>query len=337
MDGSAPNAGSRTAVALICLVLAAVACADGSGSSAPTATSGVPSSAPAPTSPSVTNSNDPTSSPNEPGEPTEPTTESTPSDTGSVIGANADPTQFDPSTFSWPWPEPNQWLPLVPGYQSVRDGTVTRGGREIHHQRVYTVTAATKDIAGVTTILVLDQDFDGGEVAEQAIDYLAQDTEGNVWYLGSYTEGYQAGQFVAAHDAWLAGTDGAEAGVMMMSDPTEGMPAYMQASVPGEGVARAEIAAVGISKCVPYTCFDDVLATLEDGSEFKYFARGVGAILTEPNYSGGEQEIEELVNITELSADGLNELTDEALRLDEHAATTAPRVFGESEPAQRIS
>jgi hypothetical protein len=199
------------------------------------------------------------------------------------------------------------------------------------------VTAATKEIGGVTAILVLDQDFDGGEIAEQAIDYLAQDADGNVWYLGSYTEGYQAGQFVSAHDAWLARVDGAEAGVMMMSDPTQGMSPYMQARIPGEGVNEAEIAAVGISKCVPYTCFDDVLSTLEDGTEFKYFARGVGAILTEPNYSGGEQETEELVNITELSADGLNELTDEALHLDEHAAAKAPRVFGDSQPAQRIS
>ena len=49
----------------------------------------------------------------------------------------------------------------------------------------------------------------------------------------------------------------------------------------------------------PVECFNS-LRILEDGSEFKYFGPGVGHIATEPNYSGGEQEIEELVNVVQL-------------------------------------
>lgn len=242
------------------------------------------------------------------------------------------PLRFDPAAFDWPPAGVNPWLPLTPGYQSVRLGTLNRGSRQLEHRRVYTVTNATKEIAGVRAVLVLDQDFDAGEIAEQAIDYLAQDRHGNVWYLGSYTEGYQGGRFVSAHDAWLAGVRGAEAGVLMLADPQQGA-RYIQARVPGEGAADAEVAEVGVSRCVPFDCFDNVLAVLEDGSEFKYYAHGVGAILTEPNYRGGEQETETLVNLTELSAEGLAELSAEALRLDEHARSTAPRVFGDSAPA----
>ncbi len=69
-------------------------------------------------------------------------------------------------------------------------------------------------VNGVRTVLVLDQDLDAGQVSETAIDYMAQDKYGNVWYLGSYTEIYEGGQFVNAVDAWLAGKKGREAGCL---------------------------------------------------------------------------------------------------------------------------
>ena len=70
---------------------------------------------------------------------------------------------------------------------------------------VTTVTDVTKEIDGVRAVIVLDQDFDGGQMAEQALDYMAEDREANVWWLGAYTESYEGGQFVNAADAWLAG------------------------------------------------------------------------------------------------------------------------------------
>ena len=72
-----------------------------------------------------------------------------------------------------------------------------------------------------------------------------------------------------------------------------------------------------------------------DGGEYKYFAPGVGGIRTEPRYEGGEQEVEELINFTQLSPRALAELSAEALKLDKHARTTAKDVFGSSSPAKR--
>ncbi len=227
----------------------------------------------------------------------------------------------------------NKWLPLTAGYQSVREGAVNSGSRRLPHHRIYTVTNVTKEIAGVRTVLVLDQDIDGGEVAEQAIDYLAEDKDGNVWYLGSYTEAYEGGQFVNANDAWLAGIKGAKAGVLMMADPRTGTRTYRQATVPGEGSAKAKIMKTGQSLCVPFKCYTNVLVILEDGSENTYFAPGVGGIRTEPK-SGKPQETEELVNLTQLTPQGLAELSAEALRLDLHARTEAQEVFGSSTPAE---
>jgi hypothetical protein len=217
----------------------------------------------------------------------------------------------------------------------VRDGTLFRGRRELHHRRRFTVTDVVKRVDGVLTVAVLDQDIDAGQIAEQALDYFAQDKHGNVWYLGSYTESYEGGQFVNATDAWLAGVNGAIPGVIMMADPKKGMPAYLQDSIPGRETVHAEVAKVGERKCVPFKCFSNTLTILEDGTEFKYYAQGVGGIATEPNYSGGEQEKEALLNVIQLTPKGLTEASAEALKLDRHARTTASEVFGNSAPTRR--
>jgi hypothetical protein len=248
---------------------------------------------------------------------------------------NANPGKFSPKDFGAPTGNANTWFPLVPGNQALRDGTLFRGHRELHHRRRTTVTDVVKEVNGVRTVLVLDQDIDAGQIAEQAVDYFAQDKNGNVWYLGSYTEAYEGGQFVNANDAWLAGVNGATAGVAMMADPKPGQPSYLQARIPGRETLTAAVAKRGQSKCVPFRCFSNTLAVLEAGTEFKYYAPGVGDIATEPNYSGGEQEKEALVNVIQLTPKGLAEFSAQALELDQHARTTASGVFGRSAPAKR--
>jgi hypothetical protein len=250
--------------------------------------------------------------------------------------ANANPDKFNRKDFGDPVGDANVWLPLVPGNQSVRDGTLFRGSRQLRHRRRLTVTDAQKVINGVRTVLVLDQDIDAGQVAEQAVDYLAQDKHGNVWYLGSYTETYEGGQFVNATDAWLAGVNGATAGVLMMAKPKPGMPGYVQARIPGREILTAEVAKLGQRKCVPFRCFADSLAILETGNEFKFYAEGVGHIATEPNYSGGEQEKEALINVIQLTPKGLAEISAQTLKLDQHARTVAPQIFGRSAKAKRV-
>lgn len=305
------------AVAAICLAVAATGCDRGTSSSTSTSTSSV--AAGQQTTSSVPATTQTTSAPT----------------TTALRRINADPGKFSRKDFGDPMGDANPWLPLVPGYQSVRDGTLFRGGRELHHRRRFTVTDVVKRVDGVLTVVVLDQDIDAGQIAEQALDYFAQDKHGNVWYLGSYTESYEGGQFVNATDAWLAGVNGAIPGVIMMADPKKGMPAYLQDSIPGRETVHAEVARLGERKCVPFKCFSNTLTILEDGTEFKYYAQGVGGIATEPNYSGGEQEKEALLNVIQLTPKGLTEASAEALKLDRHARTTASGVFGNSAPARR--
>jgi len=190
-------------------------------------------------------------------------------------------------------------------------------------------------VNGVRAVLVLDQDFDGGQqVSEQAIDYLAEDEGGNVWYLGSYTEAYEGGQFLNSQDAWLAGVNGAVPGLYMPGAPKPGTPSFYQTKIPGGEQSTAEVVKVGQRTCVPFKCYKGVVVIQEQGSENKYWAPGVGQILTEP-LSGAAQETEELVNIKQLSSKALVELSAEVLKLDRNAAVRVPSVFGRSKPAKR--
>lgn len=244
------------------------------------------------------------------------------------------PRTFDPKHFVAGGSDVNTWVPMASGVQTVNRGFVTVGGRRIPHIKVTTVTDVTKKIDGVRTIVVLDQDFDDGQLSEQAIDYLAEDVGGNVWYLGSYTEAYEGGQFLNAQDAWLAGVNGAEVGLWFPGDPKAGSPSFYQVQIPGGEQSTAQVVKIGGKTCVPFDCFDDVVVVEEGGAEHKYWAPGVGGILTEP-LSGSAQETEELINVRELGAKALAELSKEALRLDADAARTVPSVFGSSAPAVR--
>jgi len=259
-----------------------------------------------------------------------PTPSSKPSSTPAKK-VNANYKKFDPNDFGDPIGGQNSWYPLVPGTQTLRDGSINRGSRKLHHQLRVTVTDVTKTVNGVKTVAVLDQDIDSGQIGEASLDYLAQDKFGNVWYLGSYTEIYEGGQFVNAVDAWLTPKKGARPGIWMMADPKEGMK-YVEAHNSRETI-RAEVSKVGEKKCVDYDCFKS-LVILEDGTEFKYFGPGVGHIATEPNYSGGEQEKEELVNVVKLTPKGLAEFSAEALKLDKHARKES-KVFANSDAAKR--
>jgi hypothetical protein len=249
----------------------------------------------------------------------------------SPVTKNANYKKFNSKDFVDPLSGKNKWYPLTPGTQTLRDGSINRGSRKLTHKLRVTVTDVTKVVNGVTTVAVLDQDIDAGQVGEASLDYLAQDKYGNVWYLGSYTEIYEGGQFVNAVDAWLTPKQGSKPGVWMMADPQEGMK-YVEAHNSRETI-RAEVTKVDDRKCVPFKCFK-ALQVLEDGHEYKYFGGGVGHIATEPNYSGGEQEKEELVNVVKLSPKGLAEMSGEALRLDKHARKES-KIFAKSDPAKR--
>lgn len=306
--------GNRPLIAaIVCLGVLIPGCTGGTTTTAPTSASTVPT-------------NETSTSPPAP---TDTASETPKSNTPEKI-----PSTFDPKNFGASLTDVNPWLPLTPGLQTVTEGFVNVGTRRLTHIRVNTVTDVTKMVNGVRAVLVLDQDFDGGQLSEQAIDYLAEDEGGNVWYVGSYTETYEGGQFLNAQDAWLAGVNGAVPGMYMPGDPKAGTPPFPQTQVPGVEETTAQVVEVGKKTCVPFKCFFNVVVIEEQSTENKSWAPGVGGILTEP-LAGDSQETEELVNVRQLSNKALAELSAEVLRLDRNAAGYVPSVFGGSKPAGR--
>ena len=228
----------------------------------------------------------------------------------------------------------NEWLPLIPGMQWVREGTTLIGNREVPHKVVTTVTDVIREIQGVRTVLVHDQSTGAGQVVQQSLDYLAQDKDSNIWVLGVATEQYEAGRFIAVDEAWLSGVDGARGGILMPTNPTTGTPPWQIARPPGANGDAAEFLRTQPQECVPFACFDNVLVIREGkagalDNEFKYFALGVGQIRNEPRSASRHEDIEFLINVTMLSPEGLGEASAEALRIDAQAAAEYPVLFGD--------
>ena len=247
-------------------------------------------------------------------------------------------TPFDASNFVDPWAGPNKWLPLALGTQWIREGTTLIGNRKVQHTVVTTVTDVVREINGVKTVLVYDHSVDAGQVVQQSLDYLAQDKAGNIWYLGSSTEQYEAGRYVAVDEAWLSGVDGAKGGILVPGDLAPNSPAWSIAQPPESDGDGAEV--VRIEKtCVPFGCFENV-AVVREGkktaldNEFKYYAFGVGQILNEPRGESRHEDFEELISITRLTAEGLDEASREALKIDSNAVKEWPEVYGTATAAR---
>jgi hypothetical protein len=181
----------------------------------------------------------------------------------------------------------NPLLPLLPGSQWVyEDGEGER--TEV------TVTDRTRLVMGIEAVVVADQVFEDGELIEDTEDWFAQDTEGNVWYLGEETAEYEDGEIVSTEGAWEAGVDGALPGIVMQADPQPGQ-AYRQEYYAGEAEDMAEVVRLDGAASVPAGAYTDVVVIKEwtplepDVVEEKYYATGIGPVLEETVTGGSER------------------------------------------------
>src|SRR5262249_45270265 len=157
-------------------------------------------------------------------------------------------------------------------------------------------TATTRIIDGVRCVVVLDVTKVKGVLEESTEDYFAQDKEGNVWYFGEDVKNYKKGKFTGTDGSWRAGRKGAKPGIAMKANPAVG-DHYAQENAPGVAQDQAAVVALDASVTVPLGKFDQVLQTrdfspLEPGVvEEKYYAKGVGNILTVDKSTGEREEL----------------------------------------------
>lgn len=191
----------------------------------------------------------------------------------------------------------NRYFPLTPGTTFVYEGETEDGTVRIEDY----VTHETKQILGVTCVVVRNRVIENGDLVEETFDWYAQDKDGNVWYFGEDAKEYEAGVVVSTEGSWEAGVDGAMPGIIMEANPQVG-DFYRQEYYKGEAEDMAEVLSLTESASVIYGSFDNLLMTrewtpLEPGVvEHDYYAPGVGLIL-EVMVEGGSERVE-LVEIT---------------------------------------
>src|SRR5215211_3441323 len=127
------------------------------------------------------------------------------SGSGSASGGlpqGSEKVKLDPADFTTNIDNP--YWPMKPGYRWTYRETDSEGARQ---RVVVMVTDRTKRIAnGVEARVVRDVVTD---------DWYAQDSKGNIWYLGEDTTEYENGKPVTKAGSFEAGKDGALAGVIM--------------------------------------------------------------------------------------------------------------------------
>jgi hypothetical protein len=224
----------------------------------------------------------------------------TPAD-GSGLPQGGEPFDLDPADFTTDIDNP--YWPMEPGTRWTYS-EIDEEGAEL--DVIVTVTSVTKEVAnGITARVVRDSVYEDGELIEDTLDWYAQDAEGNIWYLGEDTAEFEDGELTTTAGAWEAGVDGALAGVIMPANPAVGM-TYRQEYYEGEAEDNGEILGLDESADVPAGQYESCVQTADtsgiepDVLEHKYYAEGVGPVLTIDVEGGGR---EELLSVEQVSAE----------------------------------
>ena len=196
--------------------------------------------------------------------------------TETSAAASIDPTKFTGKGT-------NPYFPLTPGttfiYRGARDGLPMRD--------VVTVTGQTKVIEGVPCVVLRDNLYLAGRLAERTTDWYTQDKQGNVWYFGESTaELDRNGRVTNTEGTWQAGVDGAKPGIYMPARPKVGQ-SFVQELFKGHAEDHFRVLSLSATVSVPYTRSEQALLTkewtpLEPGViDHKLYVRGVGMVKEE--------------------------------------------------------
>jgi len=181
----------------------------------------------------------------------------------------------------------NPFFPLVPGTRfrySSQDETV-----------VVEVLDTPKRVPGVDVTVVRDRVYSNGDLKEDTEDWFAQDSAGNVWYVGEDTREIEHGQVNGTEGSWTWGEDGALPGIIMWADPAAHIGEdYRQEYRKGTAEDWGRVLAADQNVTTAAGSFTGCLKT-EDwsglergGHEHKYYCPQIGLVL-ETSTTGGSR------------------------------------------------
>ena len=213
----------------------------------------------------------------------------------SALPTGDEQVSLDPSEFTTDIDNP--YWPMAPGTQWVYRAVDADGTEQ---RIVVTVTDHTRTVMGIESRIVHDVASSDGEIVEDTYDWYAQDADGNLWYLGEDTKEYD-GTTVSRAGSWEAGVDGAQPGIAVPADPEVGL-TYRQEYSAGVAEDAASVLSLDERSQSPAGTYEHALMTKDstplepDVLEYKFYARGVGPVVTLG--VSGEVGREELVRHT---------------------------------------
>ncbi len=174
----------------------------------------------------------------------------------------------------------NPYYPATAGKKYIYEGTTPDGLERVEEERLSSI----KTILGISCIIVNFKAYINGNLVEEAWDWYAQDTLGNLWYFGEAVDNYHSNGTIKDHaGSWEAGVDGAQPGMIMPANPQVGMK-YREEYYFNHAEDEAEITATGQTITIPFGTFSNCIMTknftaLEpDANENKYYAPGIGLL-----------------------------------------------------------
>ena len=186
----------------------------------------------------------------------------------------------------------NPYFPLTPGTTFIYEGQTAEG---FEHDE-FVVTHNTRVIQGVTCVEVHDTVTLDGELAEDTLDWFAQDRDGNVWYFGENTHELEDGLITTIDGTFMAGINGDKPGIVMKAHPAIG-DFYRQEFSLANAEDFAETVSLTETVTVPAGTFHNCLKSQEttpletDLLEHKFYAPGVGNVLTVDATTGDREEL----------------------------------------------
>jgi hypothetical protein len=229
--------------------------------------------------------------------------------------------------FSHPTVIDNKWMPLKPGTKWTYEGvTVNDEGKQEPWGVTMIVTDLVKNINGIDTLVIWDQDIKNGRIEESELYWRAQDDQGNVWHFGEVKEVYDEDNKLIGAKTWMEGRLGGRAGIMIQGAPTVGTPSVSQGLAIGvyKWDDRFQVRKVGEKMKVPAGAFDNVLVVEEWSApelvkgalQLKYYAQDVGYISVGWEGNDPTKETLDLVKMTQLDAQEMDRVRAEVLALE---------------------
>jgi hypothetical protein len=153
----------------------------------------------------------------------------------------------------------NLFFSLQPGFRTVHEGEEDGEPSRLET----TVLGQTRRVDGVRTRVIEERQFISGELAEVSRNFYSLCRQnGSVFYFGEEVDFYENGQITGHEGAWLAGVDGAQAGLYMPGLPLLGA-RYYQEIADDVALDRAEIVSLDEQIQTPAGTFDGCMRTIE--------------------------------------------------------------------------